>query len=332
MLSSRLPARESLILVLGRRAEKAAFEGMIRFLYAGTLSPSLYEPATDVRALVALLLVSDKFDVPSLMGAVCEHLRKADGPELFTRVPPAIRVLPLIKELMNDAASRVVAEFQDVSGTWELQRFKGVSFEVVEVLLQSEDLEADSEEEIFDKLLAWVAVNYTDVSLTSSAIAKLASLVRFPCMSGEYLETLLTREELQAKETQDLINAALKLQAYSDVKKQEVGPETFCQRKGVRNVHLEIVDHFLLDESGTRRDSRRAVWFGKKWYISVQKDSRGTPPSVGLFLYCEKSSTDENPSARLMTLHSTSTSGRGQVAFGNKLRKKNVRLSVRMRH
>ncbi|GAQ77619.1 hypothetical protein KFL_000010680 [Klebsormidium nitens] len=220
--------------------EKAAFEEMVRFFYSGTLSPTLCKPATDVRALVALLFVADKFDVPSLMGAVCEQLRKADGAEVLCRVPSAIRLRPLIKEVMDDAVARVVEEFKDVSGM-------------------------------------------------------------FSCMSGEYLETLLSREDLQHKDTQSLVTAALRFQAYSDSKKEKLG-QGLCQRNGVRFVHLEIVDHFLLDESGKTRESRRAVWFGKNWFISVQKNDRKNPPSVGVFLYCEKSSTEESSSAATDTL------------------------------
>ncbi|GAQ88322.1 BTB/POZ/Kelch-associated protein [Klebsormidium nitens] len=275
--------------------EKEAFKEMLHFLYAGSLSPRLHDPATDVREVVRLLVVGDKFEVPSLMGAVLKCLSKReksipDSAVLVEQLPETLFQIGRIKKVADEARAHIIEAFKDVSMTWnsEIFEFFESNPNVMEILLQSEELEADSEEEILEKALSWIRGCYQSESERRHVVSKLLPQVRFFCLSGEYLERLLAVPEMQSKPTQALINAALRFRAYSDAKK-EVVRKAFVQRKGVREVHLEIINDFVLGDQRTRMTSRSALWFGKKWYIMLSRKGDSVR-TVGVFLCCEVAS------------------------------------------
>jgi hypothetical protein len=149
-------------------AEKSPFKEMLRFLYAGNLSQHLNEPTARVRDLVDLLVVGDKFEVPSFMGAVLKALIKTDltipnSVVLAFEVPEALQNCPQINKFVDEARAHIVDSFKDVTMTWATPEFMGLSMGAVELLLQSEELEADSEEEILTKLLGWVRRKFSGI-------------------------------------------------------------------------------------------------------------------------------------------------------------------------
>lgn len=267
---------------------------MLRFLYAGSLSSRLLDVTTDVRELVALLVLGDKFEVPSLMGAVVRCIsarpkRIADSTLLATQVPDTLLQLRQVKKLAQDARAHIVATYADVSGTWKSKEFMSLGLEVVQILLQSEELEADSEEEIVDKLLRWLWRKYDALNTRRRMLTFLSPHIRFFCLTGEALENLLSEPEMQSKVTQKMIQEAIRFQSYSERRKVEL-QKAASQRKGVRDVHLEIVSDFVLEENGTRVKSRSTPWFGKRWFVEVEKSRGGKFPQdrVTLFLSCKK--------------------------------------------
>lgn len=134
--------------------------------------------------------------------------------------------------------------------------------------------------------MSWIRGSYQSETDRRSAVRKLLPHIRFFCLSGEYLERLRANPEMRLPATQVLIYKALQYQAYSDTKKAELNLRTACQRKGVQSVHLEINSGFVLDERGTKRFSRSALWFGKRWYLALERV--GDPvPTVGVFLRCK---------------------------------------------
>ncbi|GAQ84906.1 hypothetical protein KFL_002110235 [Klebsormidium nitens] len=88
------------------QSERAAFKEMLHFLYAGTLSPQLQEPSTPMSSFVDLLVVADKFEVPSLMGAIIKYLRAcnldvASGVEILSLIPKALADRPGFKHVAD---------------------------------------------------------------------------------------------------------------------------------------------------------------------------------------------------------------------------------------
>jgi hypothetical protein len=93
-----------------------------------------------------------------------------------------------------------------------------------------------------------------------------------------------------SKVTSALISTAVKFQSYSDEKKQAMEVEA-CERKGVRDVHLEIVANFRLREAGEVVYSETADWCGLEWYIEVQNEEAfHGKPGVEMYLCCDEAS------------------------------------------
>jgi hypothetical protein len=249
--------------------------------------------------------VGDKFEVPSFMGAVLKALNGTDltipnSVVLALEVPGALQDCPQIKQFVDEARAHIVDSFKDVPATWETPEFMGLSMGAVELLLQSEELEADSEEEIFTKLLNWLRQNFSAVKKRQGALDALSQFVIFCCMRGEYLEELLVLPEMRySKATSALISTAVKFLSYSDEKKQAMQVEA-CERNGVGDVHLEIVATFRLNESEkVRVYSEKADWSGLKWYIGMQNEEvMHGKPGVGIYLFCNlKASGNQTSSA-----------------------------------
>jgi hypothetical protein len=280
-------------------AEKAAFKEMLHFLYAGSLSPQLNEPTASVRELVDLLVVGDKFEVPSFMGAVLKALNRTDltianSVVIALEVPKALQNCPPIKKFVDEARAHIVDSFKDVTATWATPEFMGLSMGAVQLLLQSEELEADSEEETFYKLLGWLRMNFSGMKERQRALDALSQFVRFCCMSGEYLEELLARTKMRySKATSALISTVVKFQSYSDEKKQAMEIEA-GERKGVRDVHLEIVAFRLSEDPGEAVYSETVDCCGLGWQIGVHDgEVNQGKPGVGLYLFCDEASGNQ---------------------------------------
>jgi hypothetical protein len=201
---------------------------------------------------------------------------------LAVEIPDTLQTRPQIKRFVDEARAHIVDSFKDVTATWSLPALRALSLGVVEILLQSEELEADSEEEILNKLLKWIRENFTKPSKRREALQALSQHIRFCCMRGEYLESLLSVSEMQSKATSALINAAIRFQSYSDKKKQSMKVQAW-ERKGVQDTHLEIVASVRLEEGKKEARSGMAKWYGRHWYL-VTKELKN---SVGIFLHCE---------------------------------------------
>lgn len=286
-------------------AEKEAFKEMLYFIYAGSLSPRFGDPSTDSREHVALLALADKFEVPSFMSAVIDCLSKlersasrtvSDSVALVCALSGVFERRPKARRLADEARAHVVQGFRDVSATWASPEFLSLELGAVEILMQAEELEAESEEEIFERLLGWVRERYSGMEERKAVMTRLLPSVRFHCMRGEFLEKLLTYAELGSTEAAQMIERAFRFIAYSDDKKQEM-IEVPGQRKGVQDVHLEINGVFSLTD--TDELSGSVEWLGAAWYLQVEVSKNGEDQrhDVTLSLMCEEvikhpSSTD----------------------------------------
>ncbi|GAQ88318.1 BTB/POZ/Kelch-associated protein [Klebsormidium nitens] len=270
--------------------EKLAFKELLQFIYVGSLSPAFLQPDASIRALVDLLIVGDKFGVGSLMGAVLTAVtnRKrtvSDDVVLALEVPDALELYPEIKALVSKARAHVVDTFQDVETWSESLEFLTLGQNVVSSLLQSEELDAASEEEIFSAVLVWVRNNFDGMAQRQGAMNELSQHLRFGLMKGEFLlRSVLPLSEMALPETQERVRAGLYFQAFSDVEKLKSEDLSTQPRTGGQGRQVEILCNFTLDEAGARQSSPSAVCIGKRWHIDVQKDPRQDPPTVGMFL------------------------------------------------
>jgi hypothetical protein len=161
-------------------------------------------------------------------------------------------------------------------------------------LLQSEELEAASEEEVFLNVLVWVNNNFDGKADRQRAMRTLSGYIRFGCMRGEFLvESVLPLSEMALAECQERVKHGIYFQAFSDHKKQKVTDNNTTERKGIQAARLEITSNVRLDEKGTTLKSGVAVWFGREWYFQVLKDPRSDPPTVGMFFSRGKAKNEE---------------------------------------
>lgn len=272
---------------------------MLRYMYAGSLSSRFLQPDASIRALVDLLIVGDKFEVGSLMGAVLKVLSKrkrtvSDDVVLALEIPDALEQYPEIKALISGARARVVEAFKDVESWSESLDFLTLGQDVVSFLLKSEELDAASEEEILLAVLVWVRNNFDGLPRRQKAMSQLSEHLRFGLMRGEFLlRSVLPVSEMALPETQERVMSGIYFQAFSDAEKLKSKDLYTQPRTGMQGSRLEILCSFALDEAGASKSSPSAVWIGKQWRIDVQKDDRQDPPTVGIFLVTSKLTGEE---------------------------------------
>jgi hypothetical protein len=114
---------------------------MLHFMYAGSLSAHFQQSDGGVRALVDLLIVGDKFEVGSFMGAVLKALSKrertvSDSVVLALGIPDALEQHVQIKKVVEEARAHLVGTFKDMEKWGESLQFLTLRQDVVNFLLQ----------------------------------------------------------------------------------------------------------------------------------------------------------------------------------------------------
>ncbi|GAQ80152.1 hypothetical protein KFL_000470250 [Klebsormidium nitens] len=284
------------VIVKVTAAEKAAFQEMLRFIYTGGLSPRLRTADAHMRELVSLLLVADKFEVPTFTGAVLKCIRErewkvSDAATLADSIPEVLtEQLPGLKAIVVKARTYIIDTFKDVSATWTSGEFLDLSWGQVELLLQSDELEADHEEIVLEKLLVWIGTYFADLNERKWAVARLAPHLRPRSFGEEFLNSALFRlPEL------DLVRDDIR-KSLGTLKSAEEDAESFPPRQSSR---LEIAESVRLDSDGTIAKSKSVRWLGQLWRLQIQKDSRSCPPTVGIFLYVGAPATELEPSIEI---------------------------------
>jgi hypothetical protein len=262
---------------------------MLRFIYSGSLSEPFRRPEASVHAFINLLIVGDKFEVSSFMGAILRALSirertVADSVVLALEVPDVLEQRPRVRRVIEEARAYLVATFKDVAKWGESLEFLKLGQDVVNFLLQSEKLEAASEEEVFLNVLVWVRNNFDGLAERQEAMAGFSRHIRFGCMRGEFLvESVLGFPEMAFYMCQERVKGGIHFQASSDDKKRRVTDNIHIKRKAIQAARLEIVGSFCLDEKGTIAKSKVGAWLGREWYFELHKDNRSEPPKVGMF-------------------------------------------------
>jgi hypothetical protein len=126
-------------------AEKRAFLEMLHFIYTSSFSHSLLNNPKRWEELLHLLLVSDFYQVNSMIGAVativralCEHIEVVlksafDLPENLLQNKE-------IKGVMEQARASLFQRYKKVS-TWNEPQFASLSVEAVRFLLRNDELQ-----------------------------------------------------------------------------------------------------------------------------------------------------------------------------------------------
>ena len=280
---------------------------MLQFVYAGSLSTAILDAKTNVQSLVDLLLVGDKFEVRSFMGAVLRALsgRKSTVPdtvELALRVPEVLEQHPQIKELVTKARDRLLETFKDADAWCDSTDFLGLEQDAVRFLLQSEGLKAESEAEIFQGTAAWVCKNMSTLKGRQEAMEDFSRFIRFGCMRGEFLIDHVFPDSLMVlPETQKRVKEGVRFQAYSDERKTEIADPSVRERRGIRDARLEIVCNLAMQENGSPVDSQPATWLGRVWMLHLRQleDTGSISPKVGLSVTSKLAPNNQRASSKV---------------------------------
>lgn len=270
-------------------AEKQTFLRMLQFIYIGTIPSSSLTGRERADELLKLLSVADKYGVASLIHAVCTlWMDLLDDVELlhytgFLLPKSYLEQYSEITALQNEARETLSWRFAKVY-SWADSDFGGVGLESVVFLLGRDELEADSEEEVFEATLCWVRKTFKSEEERRKAMEKICPHLRFAQMSGDFIEDHLTgTQEMESPVVQRHIREGLSYAASSQSRKDAMQERRFQKRRGRK---FEITFTAKLNQNAadwSRQYSPPVQSHFWKWQILVRKE-KGERNTVALYL------------------------------------------------
>jgi hypothetical protein len=271
-------------------AEKLAFLAMLQFIYTGSFSDQAGpDSAKSWEELLQLLLVADVYQVLSVISSVASILQKlSENIELLQKcafeLPEHLHQYAEIESLMKEARASLFQRYKKVS-TWNDSAFGSLSIEAISLLLQNDELQCSSEEEVFEQVLIWTRKKFETAESRERVMSELCPHLRFAHMSGDFLqERVIYDPDMRSFASQKHIVEGLLYRASSEIKKGLNQEKRFFERIGVEKPWtFEFTRKARVDAAGAETFSPDYESRGTKWCIQVRKDSRKTPNTVGVF-------------------------------------------------
>jgi hypothetical protein len=167
--------------------------GDAHFIYTATFSTSGLDGGDRCEELLQLLSVADTYAVASMIRAVTEvwkgmlgDLELSDLQRAAFKLPEIYSQYEDVRNLEDEARESLFQRFNNVA-TWNEPAFRSLAFESVSYLVTRDELEAQSEEDIFEQTLGWVKETYEDAEVRQTAMGELCSHLRFALMSGDFV-------------------------------------------------------------------------------------------------------------------------------------------------
>jgi hypothetical protein len=276
-------------------AEKRSFLELLHFVYTATFSTSGLDGDDRCEELLQLLSVANKYGVASMIRAVTEVWkgmlgdlelsdlqRAAFSPEIYSQYED-------VQNLEDEARESLFQRFMNVA-TWNEPEFRSLAFESVDYLLTRDELEAQSEEEIFEQTLRWVQETYEAAEDRQAAMGELCSHLRFALMAGDFIhDRVMNAPEMATPPARQQMTEGLVYAASSQKRKDSQHDSRFQKRLGAR---FQIVLSGKLDEKGSQGESLVYESHGLKWQLCVRKETQTGTDTLGLFLSAAKSGKD----------------------------------------
>ncbi|KAH9303601.1 hypothetical protein KI387_008005 [Taxus chinensis] len=189
-----------------RCSEEEAFMDLLNFIYCGTLN------AQTTTALLDVLMVADKFEVPSCfhhcIGALQSLPMTIDSASLFISLPPSVLMVDAVQSLINVAKSFLTKYFSDTQLITE--EHMNLPLAVIEEVLSSDKLKVRSEDALYDFVIRWSKKNYpNDEERRYVLTYRLSHLLRFPHMTNKKLKEILSQTDLHCLNALKLVSEAL---------------------------------------------------------------------------------------------------------------------------
>ncbi|CAK7335658.1 unnamed protein product [Dovyalis caffra] len=187
-------------------SEEEALMDLLNFIYSNTLSVSR------ATALLDVLLAADKFKVASCMRHCSRLLRSipmtCESALLYLDLPSSVLMAEAVQPLTDAARQFLSVKYKDISKFQE--EVLKLPLAGIEAVLCSDDLQAASEDTLYDLVLKWSRTHYPKLEERKEVLAKrLVRLIRFPYMTCRKLKKVLTCNDFHPELASKVVLEAL---------------------------------------------------------------------------------------------------------------------------
>jgi hypothetical protein len=133
---------------------------------------------------------------------------------LLAALPDSVRTLAIVSGLLTKAQKAMSEYYKDFQALAAAPNgLSELSVSGLQMVLEGDDLEIDSEAVVFEAVCAWVRARFEGAEERGYAMAQLAPSIRFPCIPPEKLQAYSAFEEMGSEECQKLYTEALLFRA-----------------------------------------------------------------------------------------------------------------------
>ncbi|KAJ0444400.1 putative chromatin remodeling & transcription regulator BTB-POZ family [Helianthus annuus] len=187
-------------------SEEAGLMELLKFTYSNNLT------VTHVHAVLEVLTVADKFDVPSCMKHCNRLLRNLQmTPEtvsVYLDLPSSILMAEAFQPLTIAAKKFYAVHYKDI--TKFQNEILSLPLAEVEAIIASDDLKVRLEDDVYHFVLKWAWTHYPERKDRREIImTRLAKFIRYPYMTRQKLRQLLTNEEFDPEFAQKVSTEAI---------------------------------------------------------------------------------------------------------------------------
>jgi hypothetical protein len=200
------PINESFISLC---AERDAFLEMLHFIYTGTFSDSRHDDAPKSwEEIVQLLLVAGVYQVLPMISAVASILKRLlENIKLVQKsafeLPEHLHQYAEIASVMKEARASLFQRYKKVS-TWNDSDIESLSVDAFRFLLQNDELQSASEEEVFQQVQEWTRKRFESSESRQKVMSELCPHLRFAHMTEEFLqERVIYDPDMQSSVSQN---------------------------------------------------------------------------------------------------------------------------------
>lgn len=198
--------------------ERQGLYDLIEYMYTGHLR----EPYNAETAIL-LLCLADRFAISSCMDPLVDVFKRFPSTTtdclLVLGLPETLKSNKTVQPVVEHYRNYLSQQFPDLSAKKE--DFLSLSLEGVKVVLDSESLNVQYEEEVFYHLQDWIETNCHELESRIRAAEEIAEVVRFPWTTGDFLEDVVANcPFMQSQVCQALIMEAVKFKSFTHARQQ----------------------------------------------------------------------------------------------------------------
>ncbi|KAK1321052.1 BTB/POZ domain-containing protein POB1 [Acorus calamus] len=182
-------------------SEETPFKELLHFMYSGKFSST---DLSDHHSLLDILILADKYEVIQCMKYCVQLLLKLpmtqESVRFYLELPSSVSTNIEVQQLMDASKKHLVAVFNECETPHN--ELMNLSMAELEVILSSDDILPNSEDDVSDFIMDWANHHYPKLQERREALSSLITrFIRFP-----YLSCTCMRELLECK---DIDKAAL---------------------------------------------------------------------------------------------------------------------------